>query len=116
VAIITGEPTGTLNVSTSGDYQLYFERDGVRYHHILDPATGQPARGLRSLTVFGHLSGLDADILSTALFVAGRDSALAYAREHGVGLYLVDDRGEASQYVAPGLAGVSLQVRAAPTR
>ncbi|MDZ4178510.1 MAG: FAD:protein FMN transferase [Coriobacteriia bacterium] len=92
-AIATIESPGELTVSTSGDYQRFFERDGVRYHHILDPATGLPARGLQSLTVIGEIPGLDSDILSTALFVAGADTAISYAEEHGLGLVLVDDEG-----------------------
>ncbi len=91
--IATVEAPGPVTVSTSGDYQRYFERDGVRYHHILDPATGLPVRGLRSLTVVGAASGLDSDILSTALFVMGRDRATTYAEERGLGLVLVDDEG-----------------------
>jgi thiamine biosynthesis lipoprotein len=89
----------TLSVSTSGDYQVYFERDGVRYHHILSPVTGQPVRGTRSLTVFGQMSGLDADILSTAMFVMGRIPAFEYAHAHGIGVYLVDEAGGAYSYV-----------------
>lgn len=100
LAIVSSE--STLSISTSGDYQTYFDRGGVRYHHILDPATGLPARGLRSLTVFGTMSALDADILSTALFVAGRASALDYAAAHGIGVYLVDDAGTAHSYVPSG--------------
>lgn len=100
--IATVEAPGAVTVSTSGDYQRYFERGGVRYHHILDPTTGEPARGLRSLTVVGAANGLDSDILSTALFVMGPDKAIAYAEEHGLGLVLVDDEGRVR--IVPGPA------------
>lgn len=93
IAVVSHEGTGSLSVSTSGDYQTYFERAGIRYHHLLDPATGRPVTGMRSLTVFGSMSALDADILSTALFVMGPGRALAYAREKGIGVYFVDAEG-----------------------
>lgn len=92
IAAITAR--GEISVSTSGDYQRYFMRDEVRYHHILDPTTGRPAQGLRSLTVVGEIPGLDSDILSTALFVMGQKAATTYARKHGLGLVLVTDQGE----------------------
>lgn len=63
-------------VSTSGDYERYFEKDGVRYHHILDPATGTSARGSMSVTIIGPNATLT-DGLSTTVFVMGPEKGLA---------------------------------------
>jgi thiamine biosynthesis lipoprotein len=57
-------------ISTAGDYERFFERDGVRYHHILDPKTLQPARSCQSVTVVAR-EGILADGLDTGIFVMG---------------------------------------------
>ena len=89
------------SISTSGDYERYFEIDGVRYHHILDPHTGMPTRGLRSATVICKEATL-ADALSTALMVLGLTPALELAAQlPGVEVILVDDLGQL--HASPGI-------------
>jgi thiamine biosynthesis lipoprotein len=66
--------------STSGDYERFFERDGVRYHHILDPKTGQPARGCRSVTIVAR-QAVWADGLSTGVFILGPERGMALVEQ-----------------------------------
>lgn len=69
------------SVVTSGPYERYFESDGVRYHHIFDPATGYPAQSdLASVTIISPDS-TDADALSTALFVMGFERSISFLKE-----------------------------------
>lgn len=85
--------SGDESVVTSGDYERFFEYEGVRYYHIIDPRTGYPARGAVSVTVFDEQAG-KADAAATALFVAGPEDWYDVAKAMGVkGVMLVDTRG-----------------------
>ena len=78
-------------IATSGNYERYFERDGRRYCHIIDPKTGYPAdNGVVSVTVISD-SGVMSDALSTALFVMGREKAEEYRQAHGGFEYIILD-------------------------
>jgi len=62
-------------ISTSGDYERYFIEDGQRYHHIISPASGEPAAGVRSVSVIGPNATVT-DALSTSVFVMGPQRGL----------------------------------------
>jgi len=91
------------SIFTSGDYERYFDWQGTRYDHIIDPRSGYPAQGLSSVTVFARQADL-ADAAATALFVAGpaEKDWLPVARAMGVtGVMLVDDDGRVQ--LTPGI-------------
>lgn len=82
-------------IGTSGDYQRFFEIDGKRYSHLLDPRTGYPAEGTQALTVVampGKHAGTWSDAASKSPFIAGGDW-LKYTRAYGIGhaLRVADD-------------------------
>lgn len=92
-------------VITSGAYERNFEKDGVTYHHIVDPATGKPSNsGLTSVTIVSK-DGTLADGLSTSLFVMGKDKAIAYWKQHAdeFDTILVDK--DRNVYITEGIAG-----------
>ncbi|MCB9560929.1 MAG: FAD:protein FMN transferase [Kofleriaceae bacterium] len=68
-------PVQDHSFSTSGDYERGFVKDGVRYHHILDPRTGQPARASRSVTIRAK-DAFTADAWSKVLFILGAEQAM----------------------------------------
>lgn len=118
----TRETVGVLAVRdtavvTSGSYQRYFMRGAVRYHHLLNPATGRPAdNGLESVTVV-CADATRADALSTALFVMGEAEAVRFWRETG-GFEMVLIREDKQILVTPALkdsfeltAGSAYQVK-----
>ena len=69
-------PLEDVSISTSGDYERFFERNGVRHHHLLDPRTGESARSVRSVTILAP-DGLTCEALSKTVFVLGPERGLA---------------------------------------
>ena len=67
---------GNATLSTSGDYERFFIKDGVRYHHLIDPDRGEPARGCRSVTIVAGRAVI-ADALSTGVFIMGPEAGMA---------------------------------------
>lgn len=93
-------------VITSGGYERFFEKDGVRYHHIIDPRTGYPAdSGIISATIISK-DGTLADGLSTSLFIMGKDQAEKYWRKNADRFdYILEDE-EEKLYVTEGAAAI----------
>ncbi len=88
----TGEYSDTVEITeasvvTSGTYQRYFEYGGERYHHIIDPSTGRPAKqDFDSVTIVGS-SSMEADCLATAAYVLGREKGKELAKKYGAEIY-----------------------------
>ena len=94
-----------MAVITSGGYQRYFEKDGITYHHIINPDDGFPSNsGLKSVTVVGE-SGTLADGLSTALFVMGLQKSIDYWKTcDGIDIVMLTDNDEL--YITEGLKDI----------
>lgn len=91
-------PLEGQGISTSGDYRDFFELDGQRFSHTIDPTTGRPVtHDLRSVTVL-HDSTETADGLATALLVMGLEAGLAFARERDLAVLFI--RGEQDAYTS----------------
>lgn len=87
-------PLADTAISTSGDYERFFISDGVRHHHILDPTTGESAREVQSVSILAPLA-IDADALSTAVFVLGVEQGLDLVnRLPGVDAIIIDGAGK----------------------
>jgi len=83
-------------ISTAGDYERFFEQEGIRYHHILDPHTLQPARGCQSVSVVAK-EGIWADGLDTGIFVLGADRGMELVEQlEDVEAIIVDQAGKVS--------------------
>ena len=105
-----GEYFGTVDVEdtsvvTSGPYERFFVKNGVRYHHIFDPQTGRPAKSdLESVTIVSRVSA-NADAICTALFVMGFDKSAAFLAKHrDIQALLV--RSDRTVFVTKGLESV----------
>jgi len=95
-------PLDNSAISTSGDYERYFESGGVRYHHILNPHTGDSARLLQSVSIIGD-NAVDTDALSTTVFVLGLDKGMALINQlKGFDAIVIDNQGKL--YYSDGLA------------
>jgi len=91
--LVALEP-GELAVATSGDYEQFFEQDGERYCHLLDPRTGWPAKGCRSVTVLAP-DCARADALATAVFVLGPTEGMNLVEGlPGIECLIIDAEGE----------------------
>jgi len=78
-----------LGVATSGDYRNYFENNGVRFSHTIDPTTGKPiTHNLVSVTVL-HPQTMLADAYATAFMVMGAEQSMAFANQHDLPIYLL---------------------------
>ena len=100
-AVIAYASIKNKTFSTSGDYERFTIKNNVRYHHILDPQTGHPAPKCRSVTVVTD-SALDADVLSTALFVMGASEGMTFVEKtKDVEAVFIDNQGKS--HVSTGL-------------
>ncbi|MEO5883864.1 MAG: FAD:protein FMN transferase [Caldimonas sp.] len=94
-------PLEDVSISTSGDYERYFDDAGERFHHLIDPATGRSPASVRSVTVLAE-DGLTSEALSKAAFVLGVDRGLALIHSFpGVDAIVVDAAG--TLHYSPGL-------------
>jgi thiamine biosynthesis lipoprotein len=86
-------PLEDVAISTSGDYERYFEEGGVRHHHLIDPATGTSPRAVRSVTILAP-DGLTAEALSKCVFVRGVEQGMRLVESlAGVDAVVVDAEG-----------------------
>ena len=94
--LIVNMPLEEVSISTSGDYERFFIKDNVRYHHIIDPSTGESARQSQSVTVLAE-SSVDADALSTSIFVLGVVEGMKLVNQlENVSAIIIDKNGKMS--------------------
>lgn len=100
--VVTRIPLQDEALSTSGDYERYFEEDGVRYHHILEPGTGKSPKAVRSVTVIGP-TATHTDGLTKPVFILGVERGLEFIRKvEDAEAIIVDNEGRV--FYSEGLA------------
>lgn len=98
-------PLEDVAISTSGDYERFFERDGVRCHHVIDPATGKSPDSVRSVTILAD-DGLTTEGLSKSVFVLGLEKGMQLIEsQRGVDAIVVDAAGQL--HYSSGLLGAA---------
>ena len=97
--VITRMPLRDEAISTSGDYERFFEEDGVRYHHIIEPATGRSASAVYSVTIIGPDATMT-DGLSTSVFVLGVEAGLSLLEKLPEYEGVIVDNSEAMHYTS----------------
>ena len=91
--VIAVLPLQDVAISTSGDYERFFEKSGVRHHHLIDPRTGRSPSSVRSVTILAD-DGLTSEALSKTVFVLGLERGLAMVEAMpGVDAVVVDAAG-----------------------
>lgn len=96
------ETTGDESVFTSGNYERFFDFNGKRYHHIIDPRSGYPANSAVSVTVI-HRNAATADAAATALFIAGINDWPQIAKQMGINEVMLIDQ-TLTIYMTPQMA------------
>ena len=98
-------PLADVAISTSGDYERYFEEDGVRHHHIINPRTGKSATGVRSVTIIGP-DGITTEGLTKSVFVKGPKEGMRLIESlKGIDAIIIDDAGR--MLYSPGLRDIA---------
>lgn len=92
-AMIAKLPLIDAAISTSGDYERYFDEEGIRYHHILDPRTGRPASGVRAVTVIGPDATTTEGVSKTVFIKGVRDGIKLVESLPDVDVVVVDHDG-----------------------
>ncbi|HUO78762.1 MAG TPA: FAD:protein FMN transferase, partial [Steroidobacteraceae bacterium] len=79
--VVLTMPLSDVGVSTSGDYERYFDEGGVRYHHIIDPKTGRSPHEVRSVTIIGP-TATDTEGWSKGVFIKGPVEGIRLIEQH----------------------------------